>query len=112
MWNRKIDLTESGLVGNVWQLDFPGPAVSQERYEEKPPSVTPGVLVPAPEMGAFFAALSQQFEYRLRLDVGLGKHGHRRLDQDLVLHEADHLLGHVRIPDAGLGSLQVFGAHG
>ena len=55
---------------------------------KKEPSLDKGTALLVPEEGALPAALPQQFEYRLRLNVGLSEHSHRGLNQDL-----DNLLG-------------------
>jgi len=42
--------------------------------------------------------------------VGLRKHCHTGLGKDLVPYIADHLAGHVGVPNPRLGGLEVFGA--
>ena len=56
-------------------------------------------------------SLSQELQDRLGPDVGIGQHGRPGLDEDLVLGKFHHFLGHVHIPDPGLGSRQVLCRH-
>ena len=55
--------------------------------------------------------LLQKLQNCLRFGVRLCQHGRRRLDKDLVLHEAHHLFSHVNVPYLGLGSLEVFSSY-
>ena len=53
--------------------------------------------------------LANELHGHLRHAVGLRKHGHRGLGENLVADKLGHFRGHVHIGNAGFRSLQVFG---